>query len=220
MATGFESLQKDDECKSLLKRHLTPEILEELKELRTSFKSTLFDCIKSGLANHSSNVGVYAPDAESYTLFSKLFDPIIDDYHGGFSPESTHPETNWGDPAELGNLDPDNEFIRSTRIRCARSVADVPFNPCMSEENYEDIMAKVKEVTEELPGDFKGTFHPLLDMDRQLQNQLIEEHLLFKEGDKFLQDAGACRFWPVGRAIYINADKTFLVWCAEEDHLR
>lgn len=28
------------------------------------------------------------------------------------------------------------------------------------------------------------------------------------------------RFWPSGRGIYHNDNKTFLVWCNEEDHLR
>jgi arginine kinase len=43
---------------------------------------------------------------------------------------------------------------------------------------------------------------------------------LFKEGDRFLQAANACRYWPSGRGIYHNDAKTFLVWCNEEDHLR
>ena len=42
----------------------------------------------------------------------------------------------------------------------------------------------------------------------------------FQEGDRFLQAANACRYWPTGRGIFHNNDKTFLVWCGEEDHLR
>lgn len=34
------------------------------------------------------------------------------------------------------------------------------------------------------------------------------------------QAANASRFWPSGRGIYHNENKTFLVWCNEEDHLR
>lgn len=32
--------------------------------------------------------------------------------------------------------------------------------------------------------------------------------------------ANACRYWPKGRGIYHNKDKTFLVWVNEEDHMR
>lgn len=57
-------------------------------------------------------------------------------------------------------------------------------------------------------------------MDKAVQQQLIDDHFLFKEGDRFLQAANACRYWPSGRGIYHNDNKTFLVWCHEEDHLR
>uniref|UniRef100_A0A0R3QZ85 arginine kinase n=1 Tax=Brugia timori TaxID=42155 RepID=A0A0R3QZ85_9BILA len=35
-----------------------------------------------------------------------------------------------------------------------------------------------------------------------------------------LQAANACRYWPVGRGIFHNENKTFLIWINEEDHLR
>lgn len=37
---------------------------------------------------------------------------------------------------------------------------------------------------------------------------------------RFLRDAGGYDDWPVGRAIFHNPKKTFLVWVNEEDHLR
>lgn len=57
-------------------------------------------------------------------------------------------------------------------------------------------------------------------MTKEVQNQLIEDHFLFKEGDRFLQAANASRYWPSGRGIFHNKEKTFLVWVGEEDHLR
>ena len=52
------------------------------------------------------------------------------------------------------------------------------------------------------------------------QKQLIEDHFLFKEGDRFLEACGLNRDWPDGRGIFHNNDKTFLVWVNEEDQLR
>ena len=57
-------------------------------------------------------------------------------------------------------------------------------------------------------------------MTKEVQDQLISDHFLFKEGDRFLQAANASRFWPTGRGIFHNTEKTFLVWVGEEDHLR
>ena len=57
-------------------------------------------------------------------------------------------------------------------------------------------------------------------MTKEVQEQLISDHFLFKEGDRFLQAANASRYWPTGRGIFHNTEKTFLVWVGEEDHLR
>ena len=52
------------------------------------------------------------------------------------------------------------------------------------------------------------------------QKQLIADHFLFKEGDRFLEACGLNRDWPSGRGIFHNNEKTFLVWVNEEDQLR
>ena len=52
------------------------------------------------------------------------------------------------------------------------------------------------------------------------QKKLIEDHFLFKEGDRFLEACNLNRDWPSGRGIFHNNDKTFLVWVNEEDQLR
>merc|ERR1711939_515911 len=52
------------------------------------------------------------------------------------------------------------------------------------------------------------------------QDQLIADHYLFKEGDRFLSACNLNRDWPSGRGIFHNDQKTFLIWCNEEDQLR
>ena len=71
-----------------------------------------------------------------------------------------------------------------------------------------------------MTGDLKGTYYPLQGMDSATQKKLIDDHFLFKEGDRFLEACGLNRNWPEGRGIYHNDDKTFLVWVNEEDQLR
>jgi len=108
----------------------------------------------------------------------------------------------------------------STRVRCGRSLQGYPFNPCLTEAQYKEMETKVSSTLSGLTGELKGTYFPLAGMTKDVQNQLIDDHFLFKEGDRFLQEANACRFWPTGRGIYHNDAKTFLVWVNEEDHLR
>ncbi|KAH8364710.1 hypothetical protein KR084_010285, partial [Drosophila pseudotakahashii] len=217
---GYAKLAASD-SKSLLKKYLTKEVFDNLKNKVTpTFKSTLLDVIQSGLENHDSGVGIYAPDAESYTVFADLFDPIIEDYHGGFKKTDKHPASTFGDVATFGNVDPTNEYVISTRVRCGRSMQGYPFNPCLTEAQYKEMEGKVSSTLSGLEGELKGKFYPLTGMEKAVQQQLIDDHFLFKEGDRFLQAANACRFWPSGRGIYHNDAKTFLVWCNEEDHLR
>lgn len=105
LEAGFTKVSTSD-SKSLLKKYLTKEVFDQLKTKKTSFNSTLLDVIQSGVENLDSGVGIYAPDAESYTVFADLFDPIIEDYHGGFKKTDKHPPKDFGDVDTLGNLDP------------------------------------------------------------------------------------------------------------------
>lgn len=218
---GFEKLQGDAECHSLLKKHLSKDVLDSLKAKKTSsFNSCMRDIIQSGVENLDSGIGVYAPDAESYIVFALLFDPIIEEYHGGFAKNDVHPPSDFGDPSTFGDLDPENKYIASTRIRTGRSIDGLPFNPNMTEEQYKNMEEKAKAAFEKFPDTHAGTYYPLTGMTSEVQDQLIEDHFLFKEGDRFLQAANASRFWPSGRGIFHNKEKTFLVWVGEEDHLR
>jgi len=70
---------------------------------------------------------------------------------------------------------------------------------------------------EKFDGELKGKYYSLSSMSEQERNQLVEDHFLFKEGDRFLQSSGLNRDWPSGRGIFHNDDKTFLVWVNEED---
>jgi len=220
---GFQTLQNAKDCHSLLKKYLTKDVVDQLKDKKTKLGATLLDVIQSGVANLDSGVGVYAPDAEAYTLFAPLFNPIIQDYHNGFGPNAKQPAIDLGEGKthSFPDLDPEGKYINSTRVRCGRSLQGYPFNPCLTEANYLEMEGKVKKVFETITDpELQGTYYPLKGMTKEVQNQLIADHFLFKEGDRFLQAANACRYWPSGRGIFHNKNKTFLVWVNEEDHLR
>lgn len=131
------------------------QVFDELKNKKTSFGSTLLDCVQSGFENHDSGVGIYAPDAEAYSLFAPLFDPIIEDYHTGFKKTDKHPPRDFGDVSTFGNVDPNNEFVVSTRVRCGRSLEGYAFNPCLTEANYKEMEEKVSSTLKGLEGELK-----------------------------------------------------------------
>ena len=206
-------------CTSMLCKHLSKDVFEKLKNKQTANGFTIKDAINSGVENIDSGIGVYAGDAESYTVFSPLFDPIIQEYHG-FSKKDVHKSNRNPKDLDAPNIDPEGDYIISTRIRVGRNIKNMPLGPAISKEQRNQIEASIVASLHTLKGELKGNYYPLLGMCKEDQDSLIQDHFLFKKGDRFLASAGLNRDWPNGRGIYHNKDKTFLVWVNEEDQLR
>ncbi len=213
----YPNFPKD--CKSMLCKYLTKEVFNELKDRKTPNGFTLEKAINSGVKNPDSSIGVYAGDKESYEVFDLLFDPIIKEYHG-FSKDEKHISDFDPNKLDVQNPDPDNEFILSTRIRVGRNLDGFPLGTIISKEQRDEVENIVSSALKSFQGELKGEYYPLKGMSSAVQEKLIKEHFLFKEGDRFLEAAGLNRDWPEGRGIFHNIDKTFLVWINEEDELR
>ncbi len=203
------------DCKSLLCKYLTREVYDDLKDKKTSNGFTLKDAINSGVVNIDSGIGVYAGDAESYELFSPLFDPIIKEYHG-FGVDDIHKSNLNLDDLDIKNPDPDGKYIISTRIRVGRNLKDFPLGAAITKEQRDEVQREVLEALKAL----NGSYYPLEGMSEEIRAKLTKDHFLFKAGDRFLEAAGLNRDWPKGRGIFHNDEKTFLVWINEEDQLR
>ena len=206
-------------CQSLLCKHLSPEIFEKLRNRVTPHGFTLMQAINSGVQNEDSSIGVYAGDKESYDVFSPLFNPIIQEYHG-FSSHDKHQSNLNCDALNATDLDPDRRYILSTRIRVGRNLESMPLGPGITQKQRLDVEHQVSSALMQLAGTLSGQYYPLDGMSKTVQEQLIKDHFLFKEGDRFLEAAGLNRDWPAGRGIFHNSEKSFLVWVNEEDQLR
>lgn len=224
LETGRLDLEQDENCTSLLKKHLTRDIFAALRTNRTKATGAfLLDCIQSGLSHHDAPIGLYAADAESYAVFADLFDPIIADLHVGFTAEQLHPtpSPNWGDPTQIAELDPASQYVCAIRLTASRNIENLPFQPKMSEQQYRDIMEQVRTVLENMEGDLKGRFHALVGMDEETEKQMRESRLLFDPRvDVALVEARVCRYWPQGRGVFVSDDCGLLVWVNADDHLR
>lgn len=206
-------------CRSLLCRHLTPVIFDQLKGRSTANGYSFKQLINSGAVNPDSAIGVYAGDAASYVTFAALLDPIIEEYHG-FTKYQQHSSNFSIDDLIAPNPDPTGEYIISTRIRVARNLANYPFGALINDRQRKEVEHQVATVLNELPGKLSGQYFSLQTLSEAQRSQLVADHFLFKAGDRFLNAAGLNRDWPQGRGIYHNDEKTFLVWINEEDQLR
>ncbi|KAI6192685.1 hypothetical protein M3Y94_01322900 [Aphelenchoides besseyi] len=219
---AFKILQSHPECSSLLAKNLTKDIVDKLKDKKTTLGATLYDVIRFGVKNLDSGVGVYAPDAESYTTFAPLFDKIIEDFHG-FKPWEIQPLDDLGENRldDFPPLDPEGKYIQFTTIRCGRSIRGYPFNSQIWEEEYKEMKQKVNDVLEKIEdNDLKGRNYKHGDLSLSDQLLLIADQKLFLEND----DRGFSTGYPIiqeyNDEIFVNDAKTFLTWINEEDHLR
>ena len=142
--------------KSLLKKHLTREVFDQLKDKKTSKGSTLWDCIKTGVINLDSSVGVYAGDEECYKVFAPLINPLIEDYHSPYKLADKHTSSMNAEEVQYPDLDPDRKYIRSTRVRVARNLSGYGLPPTVTKQERLEIEKKVRSLLSSCYGDSVG----------------------------------------------------------------
>ncbi|XP_058385560.1 creatine kinase M-type isoform X1 [Diceros bicornis minor] len=230
---------------------LTFDIYKKLRDKETPSGFTLDDVIQTGVDNPGHpfimTVGCVAGDEESYVVFKDLFDPIIQDRHGGYKPTDKHKtdlnhenlkvgcpqgrgpggqrgEEERGSRPQLvlqGGDDLDPHYVISSRVRTGRSIKGYTLPPHCSRGERRAVEKLSVEALNSLTGEFKGKYYPLKSMTEQEQQQLIDDHFLFdKPVSPLLLASGMARDWPDARGIWHNDNKSFLVWVNEEDHLR
>jgi len=205
---------------SLTQKYLPADVWRMLS-VKTKYGSTIYDCARSALEFPDSNVGLYAPDPDCYDVFAEVFNPVIAEYHkvDVATLKSIH---DLGDAANLEDL-PQNyqDQIVSTRVRVGRTVKGFPMAGKLTREQRLDLESRIRSSLTKLDGELAGTYRSLTEMSYDERNALIEEHILFNDADdKYLRAAQGYNDWPLGRGIYMNNAKNFIVWVNEEDHIR
>lgn len=218
LTKGFDAIIGAKESPMLLKKVFRKDYIEQSQELRTTFKGTLLDCIQSGMQIVTSPIGAFACDPDAYNVFNFIFNPLIEMLHF-FRKADKQPESNWGEACKLPELNP--HFVKTIRVSCRRNVLDFPFAPIMNFQNYEEILDKLACAAKCLCGsDLRGKLYPfegMSDIDRKM---FIQNGLMFSNDDEYLQAANVYRFWPTGRAIFINDGMNFSIWCNQQDHFK
>jgi arginine kinase len=127
-----------------------------------------------------------------------------------------------GDASNLVDLSEEfaNQIV-STRVRVGRTVAGYPMADKLTRAQRLEMEGRIRDSLSKLDGDLAGTYKSLTEMSYDERNALIEEHILYNDADdKYLRSAGGYSDWPIGRGIFMNHAKNFIVWVNEEDHIR
>lgn len=202
----------------LMEKHCTEEVRKQLDGVVTPHGWVVEKAIQSGVDNPDSSIGAYAGDPESYTVLAQLFDPIIREYHN--YDMSGHKSDFSLKGLLIENLDPEGLFVVSTRIRVGRNFAKYAFPSAISAEDRASMESEIVIALKQLEDSLKGEYFPLDGMTEETRQKMVEDHFLFKQGDRFLESVGVNRDWPKNRGIFFSDDKKFLVWISEEDSMR
>jgi len=203
---------------SLVAKYVTEPIWEKLNRAKTQTSGfTLAKAIACAVEFNNQHCGIYAGDWDSYKVFSDVFDPLIQEYHG-IAADSTH--TSDMDASKIKGTISKEAPVHSTRIRVGRNIDGFGLSPGITKQQRIDVENLMKKAFANLKGDLAGSYFPLTGMSEKVRQQLVDDHFLFMSGDPNLKVAGMERDWPEGRGIFHNKDKTFLTWVNEEDQLR
>merc|ERR1712012_1359133 len=122
---------------SLVAKYVTEPLWEKLSCAVTKTSGfTLAKAIACAVQFDDQHCGIYAGDWDSYKVFSDVFDPIIQDYHG-ISPDAVH--TSDMDVSKIqGNIDA-KAPVHSTRIRVGRNIDGFGLSPGITKQQRLDV---------------------------------------------------------------------------------
>jgi protein-arginine kinase len=202
--------------------------------LSENLKARLLKCMNSGIENPDSEMGCYACQPSDYDDLKPFFSKVLSRYHK--VPEDARHVNDWslkgvdGLP-EDGVLDIARLGLHalSMRVRAGRNLKDFPLPGSMTKEDRIRLEQKMMAAFEKLIAkpDYGGRYHSLTPgnsclIDDAAYQNLVDAHIMFKNmaSDRYLAAAGIAADWPNGRGCYVSADKGFIIWVGEEDHLR
>jgi protein-arginine kinase len=110
--------------------------------------------------------------------------------------------------------------IISTRIRVARNLSMYPLNPGAGPDTRGQIVDMMEKVYAGIEGKLAGEMFRHTTMSDEQRQGLIDDHFLFRGKDKMQAASGYHEYWPEGRGVFHNKEKTFVNWLNEGDHLR
>lgn len=141
---------------NVMAKHLTPRVYSKLRDKSTASGFTIDQAIQTGVDNPGhpfiSTVGIVAGDEESYDTFADLFDPIIEERHGGFKKSDKH-KTDLN-PTKIRGGKFDEKYVLSSRVRTGRSIRGFSLPPHCSRAERREVEKVVSDALDGLVGKY------------------------------------------------------------------
>jgi creatine kinase len=213
-----------DKHRSLMRKNMTQELFDKLKDVKSSKGYTLFNGMQAGVFRPHLGVGFTCGDEECFELFKDIINPIVKGWHQFDPATQTHSSDLNYDSLVFteDDLKLFTKYVKSTRIRAARNISGFSLPAGSTKEDRQAVEKVLKTAFSVLPENLQGTYFPLGDLTGAQEDELQAGGFLFQKPGpmQLLGAAGAGRDWPSGRGIFHNPAKTVLCWCNEEDQCR
>ena len=136
-----------ENCRSMLKRHLTQNQWQSLRKKKTKHGGNLQFCIRAGTEVFDDPIGVYACDDDAYTRYSAMFMPLIQDLH---QTEPSFLSSNL-DSSGVEELSAEQRsYVQEIRLTAHRNFSKMPFQPLLSSEDRNKLERRVADALNQM----------------------------------------------------------------------
>eukprot|EP00736_Rhodelphis_marinus_P004137 Rmarinus@m.3392 len=142
--------------RSLMAKHLTPDIYTQLSGEKTDSGWTIQKSIQCGIDLPHLIIGLTAGDEQSYTKFYPIFAPIISEYHGIDLSEMHKVDLDPDNITDTISAEDKEKYIISTRVRCGRNIRGLSLPPGSTRAERRKVEGLLEAGLASLEGELAG----------------------------------------------------------------
>mmetsp|Transcript_102139 Transcript_102139/g.234020 ORF Transcript_102139/g.234020 Transcript_102139/m.234020 type:complete len:1412 (+) Transcript_102139:38-4273(+) len=215
-------LQSNTEAYEAVARRMTPDGVK------------IGACIAPALADKGHalvrSMGLVAGDGESYTTFSEVFMPILQQWH--HLPRAARHCIS-AEPSQITNSTLDSPLIKSVTVQIARNFAGFPFLPHMQADHRREIERTLASLFMRPESHWlKGKYYPLAgsasylpkpngmsEKEEEVVRAAVSDLIPLKPSSVAAQAAGFDRDWPDARGVFVGIEPGLGIQINCPDHI-
>ena len=228
--TGFPLFTEKHKSGMALVLKSIPYLYELYQKQETSTGYTFEKLIQCGIDIPSIAIGCAAGDDETYHTFKNFFIALIVQMNL-INPEITVKGSNWvghngkydlnsNHITNPGNFDA--KYILASWIKGTRNISSIPFPAHCNRLERRFVELIISKALKRLPESLNGMYVSIGSMTKDDEKLLLDNRIAFPKPPPncMLSASGGTNDWPLGRGVFLDSNKPYLMWVNNEDHIR
>ena len=197
-----------DACNSLLKKHLTREVWDRLKDKRTKLGSDFYSAVRPGIEHTEDEVGLVALDEDAYAQFESLYMSVTEELHGW------NRSKKYRSDFSVDATPMDSSTVQVLQVRFVRNFEGTPFPTGLSKKQRSELETQ----TVSLLADLGGQYTAIEAVKDPLRSRLTAQLVPLEKPTAFYDSTAATKDWPEARGLQV-LDSGAVVKVNSIDHL-